>query len=78
MPFPRYRHCSPSSPCYTQGHACIRKVMHTHYKEKSSEQNQIPGVTQPDVRTIEDFKVTKFKVLKDFVEKVDMLKRWTC
>lgn len=50
--------------------------MYTHYKEKSSEQNQIQGVTHPDVRTIKDFKVTKFKVLKDFVEKVDMLNIW--
>lgn len=49
--------------------------MYTHYKQKSSEQNQIQGVTHPDVRTIKDFKVTKFKVLKDFVEKVDMLNR---
>lgn len=49
--------------------------MHIHYKEQSSEQNQIQGVSHPDVRTIKDFKVTKFKVLKDFLEKVDMLNR---
>ena len=52
----------------------LEREWETEKEEKKGEEWR--GVTHPDVRTIKDFKATKFKVLKDFLEKVDMLNRW--